>query len=227
MGKIIDLTGGKFGRLTVIEIANPMKNTGVKKWKCVCDCGNEFIAIGSSLKNGTTISCGCSRINDLTGKRFGRLTVIKFSHVKVEGNGRPKSFAYFLCKCDCGKECIKRGSRLSEGSVNSCGCLASERRSEHYKKQLSEWNKADCKDGTRLNLIKEGVLYCTSKTGIRGVNFLNIPRTKKKYRADIKIQNKRYYLGCYDNINEAAKARKLAEEKYFNPILEKYGMTKN
>lgn len=52
MGKLIDLTGLKFGRLTVI------KYVGKSKWLCKCECGNEKIVSTTHLKNDTK-SCGC------------------------------------------------------------------------------------------------------------------------------------------------------------------------
>lgn len=58
MGKIIDLTGKRFGRLTVIE---RVENDNQKKpqWRCKCDCGNETIARANALRRGTIVSCGC------------------------------------------------------------------------------------------------------------------------------------------------------------------------
>ena len=59
MGKLIDLTGKRFGRLIVI------KRTGTKNkqilWLCKCDCGKEKEISGVSLKRGATVSCGCYR----------------------------------------------------------------------------------------------------------------------------------------------------------------------
>lgn len=57
------------------------------------------------------------RKSDLTGLRFGRLTVIEFSH-KDE-----KRYYCWLCKCDCGNTIIVRGSSLSRSNTKSCGCL--------------------------------------------------------------------------------------------------------
>lgn len=55
--KLIDLTGQRFGRLTVISrIENVGHNTS---WLCKCDCGNEKIVSGNNLRNGSTKSCGC------------------------------------------------------------------------------------------------------------------------------------------------------------------------
>ena len=52
-----NLIGQKFGRLTVINEA-PAKNNNTF-WKCICECGNEKNINASSLKNGSTKSCGC------------------------------------------------------------------------------------------------------------------------------------------------------------------------
>ena len=53
---------------------------------------------------------------DLTGKKFGRLTVLKY-HATISRQ------AMWECKCDCGKTKIVRGSHLTSGSIQSCGCL--------------------------------------------------------------------------------------------------------
>lgn len=58
--KAIDLTGQRFGRLTVLERA---ENKGAYVcWKCRCDCGIEKIIAGYCLKSGKTQSCGCLQI---------------------------------------------------------------------------------------------------------------------------------------------------------------------
>lgn len=58
MGKFIDLTGKKFGRLTVIK-RMPNNKFGIVYWLCECECGGQTIARGSSLRDGKTRSCGC------------------------------------------------------------------------------------------------------------------------------------------------------------------------
>lgn len=60
MGNLIDLTGQKFGRLTVISRAEDMKDKNHKVlWHCVCECGNKVSVRASSLTKGLTRSCGC------------------------------------------------------------------------------------------------------------------------------------------------------------------------
>ena len=59
MGKIKDLTGQKFGRLTVIRDSGLRASNGSVKWECLCECGNICYKIGSSLKSNHVQSCGC------------------------------------------------------------------------------------------------------------------------------------------------------------------------
>ena len=62
MPRFIDLTGHKYGRVTVLEKARGCTpDDPFILWRCRCDCGTEFIARGSSLRNGNTKSCGCLR----------------------------------------------------------------------------------------------------------------------------------------------------------------------
>lgn len=60
--KKIDLTGQRFGKLVVLEEGIPIINPNGQRsitWICKCDCGNEKIIRGTSLRNGSTVSCGC------------------------------------------------------------------------------------------------------------------------------------------------------------------------
>ena len=58
MSKINDLTGKRFGRLTVIKYYGSNKN-GKSLWLCKCKCGNNKIVLGNSLVTSLTKSCGC------------------------------------------------------------------------------------------------------------------------------------------------------------------------
>ena len=58
--RLLDLTGKRFGRLTVVSRAENSKS-GKTRWHCKCDCGNECVVHGDSLKSGNTKSCGCVR----------------------------------------------------------------------------------------------------------------------------------------------------------------------
>jgi hypothetical protein len=58
MGKIIDLTGQVFERLTAIGLCGRDRH-GNARWRCICECGGETIALGNNLKRRRTKSCGC------------------------------------------------------------------------------------------------------------------------------------------------------------------------
>ena len=116
MGKAIDLTGQKFGKLTALE---RVKNKNVKSgtyWRCQCDCGNIVCVNAGNLKNGHTKSCGCVLADNLIGKKFGLLTV-------VERSGSKYGNAAWLCQCDCGNTKIVDSRSLKNNLVKSCGCL--------------------------------------------------------------------------------------------------------
>lgn len=55
-----------------------------------------------------------SKIKDISGHRFGQLTVLEFSH-------KSNSRAYWHCICDCGEKTVSRGDSLRLGKANSCG----------------------------------------------------------------------------------------------------------
>ena len=57
--KLIDLTGQKFHRLTVLRRSENNTSQGKPKWICRCDCGNIVEVGGYELKSGNTKSCGC------------------------------------------------------------------------------------------------------------------------------------------------------------------------
>ena len=62
MTEMIDLTGQKFNRWTVIKLAPKAKN-GSSMWYCKCDCGTERIVNGYTLTSGKSKSCGCLSVD--------------------------------------------------------------------------------------------------------------------------------------------------------------------
>ena len=60
MGVFIDMTGQKFGRLTVVEKTDLRQGRNVV-WRCLCECGNTTLALRTNLIYGKITSCGCKR----------------------------------------------------------------------------------------------------------------------------------------------------------------------
>jgi hypothetical protein len=123
MSKLKNLIGQTFGKLTVIKRAeNDPQNRA--RWYCKCDCGNKNLIIVRSqhLIKGSVKSCGCllNKREDLTGRKFNKLTVI-------EPINKDKKYEYkWKCLCDCGNYCIVSASSLKTGHTKSCGCLQGE-----------------------------------------------------------------------------------------------------
>ena len=118
--RIIDITGMKFGRLTVESYSHSANKK--THWNCICECGNHTIVNGVSLKNGHTKSCGCivheprgaaHNRKDLTGMKFGELEVLGYAGTKSRR-------AMWLCVCSCGRTSIVSSNNLLMGNVTSC-----------------------------------------------------------------------------------------------------------
>lgn len=151
LGKGKDLRGEKFNKLTpLFPLEKRVKRFIV--WHCKCDCGNECDVIGSHIISGHTKSCGCvatehikqqgmKKFIDLTGQKFGKLTVIK----RVEDYILPGSGIHhiqYLCQCDCENhtKIIVLSSNLKTGHTLSCGCMGRSRGEQLISDILSKNN---------------------------------------------------------------------------------------
>ena len=142
-----DLVGKKIGKLTIIKRL-PMKKSYVE-YECLCDCGNTIIKAYSNLVSTVGEKC-CSncktpKVEDISGKRFGRLTAIKYI-----GKSKGKQ-TLWECKCDCGNIAIVHQQNLKSEHTSSCGCYNSE--------VASEREKEHGQSGTRLYNIWHDMIY--------------------------------------------------------------------
>jgi len=69
---------------------------------------------------------------DLSGSKFGKLTVICRSHKQIAAKGSVS--IYWKCICDCGVHCVKSGSPMRQGLTKSCGCLRAEAAAKSFTK---------------------------------------------------------------------------------------------
>ena len=135
--KLKDLTGQKFGKLTVVNRAeNKISTSGrqLTRWNCVCDCGNEYVAFTDYLRQSSCPSCGCeatknriekNRKNNI-GEKYGRLTILD-----IIWETKPTKA---ICKCSCGNDFVGAKADIVSGHTQSCGCLQSEMASESNTK---------------------------------------------------------------------------------------------
>lgn len=194
-----DLTGMRFGKLVCLEPTQKRASNGGTIWRCKCDCGKECLAVGTQLTKGFKKSCGClshPSIKNFVGKRFGMLTVLEYA-------GKQDGMHRWKCLCDCGNETIVGQTLLQSGKTKSCGCL--------QKQQIIE--NLRLVDGTSITILEtmKKRLISSNTSGYNGIY-----RNKKngKWTAQITFKGKTYYLGSYEKIEDAIKARQRGEEMY-------------
>ena len=138
-GKLNDMTGRKFGRLTVIRRAE--NDQRPNRWLCRCVCGCEKTIRAKDLRSGNTSSCGCWRREvhrscgrrgpELLGARFGRLVVVERAGKNAHGALR------WRCQCDCGGETCVETSTLHRGAA---GVLALQQEDRRGSCRASLWS---------------------------------------------------------------------------------------
>jgi len=211
MNNLIDLTGMRFGRLTVIEKA-PTEADRRTRFLCLCDCGSVYTATSQALRRGTVKSCGCGRRKELSGMRFGSLTAIERSDQFIIRKNYGKRYLW-KCVCDCGCVVYRLPEKLRDSVDSACeACLE--------KRKVSAMTEgAGFVEGTQLSKISNTRPTASNTSGVRGVFWNN--RTQK-WRAMLVFQKKSYYLGEFREFADAVKARRAAEDKYYLPILASY-----
>jgi len=301
---LIDLTGQRFGDLLVLGRADKdftdSKGRRYPQWNCECSCGRTVTVRGSYLRNGSTTSCGICKLDekfqdqitigdngrviaDLTGKTFGRLTVVGRGEDYISSAGRHSR--RWECKCSCGnpKTLLVYTHYLLSGHTKSCGCMKTGPAPDRQKQNRFEFRddfvigytdrgrpfffdygdydrvkkhcwcettggyivsrftdgsivrlhrfimdaepreivdhiNHDVTDNRRCNLrIVDNIhsmmnigISTRNKSGIKGVYFKD-----GKWTASIRVNMKEKYFGTFDDIEEAAMARRAAEIKYF------------
>lgn len=205
----IDLLGQTFGDLKVVGRSRRRSSKG-EYWTCLCKCGYTCEATASELRSGKKTHCGCETEKgyayvDITDQKFGRLTAL----YPTEKRARNGSVIWHL-RCDCGKEVDAPYNDLVYANQKSCGC----QKKEHDQKLHTLLTHVD---GTSVDMLKSKKIPTDNTTGYKGVYLY-----RGKYIAKIVFQKKQYCLGTYENIEDAAAARKEAEEILFDGVAEHY-----
>lgn len=217
--KRIDLTGRRFGSLIVVRhVPSAETNDGRAGWLVRCDCGREKTVNADALRRGKITSCRCGRTRnervkatnmadathqDVTGQTFGELTAV--SYIRRD---------FWLWKCSCGKETEARLSLVKDGEIRSCGHILS----ETARKKAVEDNVFEHYDGTTVTRLR----HIMANPETKGIKVRRLANGGCSYQARLMLRGKRINLGTFATREEAEKARREGERRYFLPIIEAF-----
>ena len=227
------MTGRKFGRLTVIEqVEDHISSSGRHhpNWKCQCACGNIINIIGSHLKNGHTSSCGCKHseiVSEYMSQKMKKYNTYDLSgEYGIGYTEEGDSFYFDLEDYDKIKDYYWNNNGNDEyfrSTINKKTVLLhrfimglsndSNLVVDHINTHHREDNR---KSNLRIVSNSENQmnhkLFKNNTSGTSGVDWL---KKSNLWRSRIEINNQSITLGYYKNKEDAIKARKEAEEKYF------------
>lgn len=229
MGKFIDMTGKKFGRLTVIcRTEDHIQPNGVRSvmWLCKCDCGNEIITSGMSLRRQRTQSCGCyhkecaanrghknKKYNtyDLSGEYgIGYTNKGEEFLFDLEDYDLIKDYCWYI-NCNGYVESHTEGKKHIQFHRLILP-VTKEDQVDHIKHRRYDNRKSQLRIVTNAQNSMNRIMQPNNSSGATGVYW---DGRKQRWCAEIMINQKKIYLGVFISFDDAVKARKEAEEKYF------------
>lgn len=145
---------------------------------------------------------------DITGRKYNMLTVL---------GTEPGNSSVVICRCDCGKIVKMKKSNVKQGRSKSCGCLQRQKASAIAKSVFADSIELSQRYGTNFNVIENKKLRRDNTSGIKGVSY---DRRGGAWVAYIYLNGRRKVVCRSVDINRAARARKEAELKYYQPLIE-------
>lgn len=217
MGKFIDLTGKKFGRLLAIErLKNNNKNNAV--WLCKCDCGITKPVVGYLLTSGQSTSCGCYQRSGLH-KTHGQ------SHTHLHNTWTNMKTRCYNSNRQQYKDYGGRGIAMCNEWKDNFEAFWEWSLSNGYNSNLSldrinndgNYEPGNCRWATRETQARNTrMLRSTNTSGANGVSW---DKNKKKWIAYIRANGKHKHLGTFTTIEQAIGARQTAELEYWEKPL--------
>lgn len=210
-GNIIDLTGQRFGRLIAVEYGYDQGK--VLKWLCKCDCGNIKIVPTSYLRSGDTKSCGCYNKEGSSKKSF-----------KHGGHGSTEYKTWRTMIDRCTNENVlqykyygARGIKICERWFDFANFIEDMGKKPDMSYSIDRidvngnYEPSNCKWATKTEQAINQRMKKNNKSGHTGVFKYN----STKWVSYITVNKKRIGLGYFEVIEDAVKARKEAELKYW------------
>ena len=222
MSKAQDIRGLKFGRLTPVELVEPIN--GKTRWKCICDCGNTVIVNRADMRSGKTQSCGCLQ------RERARAALHKQLKYRIDGDTaicETNTGVEFYIDAEDVEKVAKRSWYLSQwgylrSSITGGGSI------DLHKYVIGKENECatiDHIDRNKLNNKKTNLRICTPKenrynkstrsnntSGFTGVGWNT---RANKWCAYIAKDGETTHLGYFNQYVDAVMARYKAEKEVF------------
>lgn len=229
MGKFNDLTGQKFGRLTIIKrIEDAITKNGNRftQWLCNCDCGNnDVIVLGSALTRNKrpTLSCGClqkDKVGGITPNKY------EFTDEYVIGYTSNTNKPFIFDIDDFEKVSKYHWYEETNGYIRSSGKRKEDKISlhrlimgfpenigiDHINHNTFDNRKSKLRIATTSQNAMNSVKRSNNTSGTTGVVWV---KDRNKWKSQIKFNGQLIFLGEYDKLEDAEKRRRQAEEEYF------------
>ena len=236
---LIDLTGQKFNRLTVIE--RDFSRTDKTFWKCKCDCGSDIIVTvsGGDLKNGHVKSCGCLKKESAYRKREHNLYSIDTENniakfylkqggyfiVNLEDFDMVNSQYWYLDS----KGYVTGKEYGTQNTIRLHNILCPNfTEVDHENQNKLDNRRCNLREATRQENVINRPVSKANSSGFIGVYW---SKKDQSWYSQITINRKNIHLGYTKTKEQAVVQRLQAELKYFGPefapqrhLFEKYGI---
>lgn len=232
IGKVKDITGQRFGRLVATERVGYKMRSGCKAvvWRCKCDCGNFVEVVGIDLRSGHTKSCGCIHSEQLANrnKEMAKENVWDITSREYGVGFTSKGEEFYFDKEDFDK--IKDYYWM----INGNGYVVTSNNKKHMHRLImgidgKDWTKIQVdhvrgehtkNDNRKFNLrvvnsSQNGMNKKTLSNNTSGHTGVYWKKSRNKWSVVIQVNKKSKYIGMYKNFEDAKRARKDAEDKYY------------
>ena len=210
----IDLTGQRFGRLAVTGAIKrmPKGKYFVNHWECICDCGKTAYVRQDCLTSGNSKSCGCvaaekSKARAIHGQWNSRQYKVWTSMVQRCTNPKDKGYPEYggrgITVCERWRSYKNfledMGQRPKGGTIDRID-------------NNGNYEPGNCRWATQSEQNRNTRRHRNNSSGVTGVDF---DKSRRKYRAQFRVDGRNIMLGRFDTVEEAAEARREAEIQYW------------
>lgn len=209
-----DLVNHRFGKLVVIKFDSfNEKQRGSTQWLCRCDCGKEKVVGRQHLLRGNTKSCGCIKAEYEESHDKGMYKTPEYrTWIRIKTRCENENTPYYFNYGGRGIKVCEKWSKSFEAFYADMGNRPSKDYSIDRKDNNGDYEPDNCKWSTRFEQQRNIRLQKNNSTGVNGVQW---DKKINKYVARMTFCDKNLHIGCFELIEDAARARREAEIKYW------------